>query len=272
MSNIDKVERYDWAKPGDRGRQCKLPIDDLLIDHSYQRQPLGERKILAIAKFFSWVAFGAVVVMERDNGQKFVVDGQQRLLAVRRRGDIREIPCVLFQSDGPAHEAIAFEILNCNRKYVSSVERFRAAAVGGKSPEKEIFEWLASIRMRVTSDGSDRDGISFPTQLLKTWRSDPELTKKSIMVQKSIVADEPLLSVIHKGIIWLSRRGIDVDKYSSKLMQMGGRTGVMAAIRAMEIQTGIRDAYEVSGMALLKMINYKRKSHKIRIQPDDSDQ
>lgn len=37
MSNVNKVERYDWVKPGDNGLQCKVAVDDVKIDHAYQR-------------------------------------------------------------------------------------------------------------------------------------------------------------------------------------------------------------------------------------------
>jgi hypothetical protein len=94
-----KIERYDWALPGDDGQFRCVPVHELKVDHSYQREQVSDSTILKIARDFSWSMFGVLIVMERTNGNLYVVDGQQRLAACIRRGDIEKAPCSSLRSD-----------------------------------------------------------------------------------------------------------------------------------------------------------------------------
>jgi hypothetical protein len=144
MKAEDKVERYEWASTGDKGKSAVVNVNDLHIDTSYQRPEVSEKNTLATARLFNWSAFGTIVVMERSGGKKFIVDGQQRWLAAKRRG-IAEIPCRIFSSNGRDHEAQAFCQLNTNRTAVRVFVRFNARATAGFQPEETIQKWLAGV-------------------------------------------------------------------------------------------------------------------------------
>jgi len=259
MSKVDKVERYDWVKPGDNGRQCKVAVDELKIDHAYQRPEVSDRNTLALARGFNWVAFNSIVIMERANGDKYVVDGQQRLLAARRRGDIREVPCVLFKSDGCEHEARAFISLNIRRTNVPAVAKFNAHVRAALNPEKQIADWLATQGLKVTEDGKDMKGVDFPSCLIRSWNLDEDACKNAISIQRDVNGTEPLCSTCHKGIFWLLHNGIDVEKHADKLKRLGGRSAMLRSVKMLEIETGAKASERGCGIGVLRLINYKRR-------------
>ncbi len=264
---VDKVERYDWTKPGDRGRMCKIQIDDLKIDHSYQRSEVSDPNTLFLARNFNWVAFGSLIVMERANGDKFVVDGQQRLLAARRRGDIPAVPCVVFQSNGRDHEARAFISLNVRRAHVKAVDKFNASVLAGLSPEKEIAAWLKTIGLAVSKDGKSMSAVDFPTHLVISWKTNAEACKQAIEIQRFVNGTEPLCAACHDGIWWLVHNGIDVWEHADKLQRLGGRAGMLRSIRTLEIETGRRAGVLGCGKGILLLINHRRRGNRIML-PD----
>lgn len=266
MAKLDKVERYDWADPGDRGQQRLVDINLLRIDHSYQRREVSEKNTLATAKDFNWNSFGTLVVMQRGDGGLYVVDGQQRLMACRRRGDIDRVPCIVFHSHGPEHEAQAFRSLNVCRKPVSSTQKFIAADAAGIQPERQISEWLSSNGLHITNSGEEVDGISFPAHLLSTWKYGENEAKEAIKLQREIIGGLSMNHAIHNGIWWLLRNGVNVRAERSKLTQMGGKDALLRAIRVMQIQTGRNGSIKISGLGILSLVNHKRRN---KINPMD---
>lgn len=263
MKNV-KAERYDWAVPGDMGKYCLVPVDELLICENYQRRVVSEANTLAIAKDFDRAAFGVLIVMRRKYGQMFVVDGQQRLSAVKRRGDMSHVPCLVFESKGQEHEARAFVALNINRKRVTAVERFRAAVAAGVQPESEISDFLASIGIRVTEDGKDGRGVSFPAHLLRSWKLSRVHCQEAIQVQLLINNnDAPLHHEVHNGIYWLLAHGVSVGDYVDKIIRLGGRSRLLESIRTVSIETGMSPNMRTCGVGILRVINHRRRGGKI---------
>jgi hypothetical protein len=258
-----KLDRYSWTVSGDRGVQRQVNLDDLKVDPDYQRNVVSEDNTLAIARSFSWVAFNTLVVMQRDNGDMFVVDGLQRLSAARRRGDIKSVPCRVFKSEGKEHEALAFNSLNVNRRTVDSYTKFKAAVVAKHSPEAEISEWLADIGMRV-DDTRSPSSLRFPAVLVSQWTQDAEACKRALLVQREVIGDERPDVYPQKGFFWLIRSGVDVESHITKMKSAGGKPALLRAIRAFMCETNQAGSYRICGLGLLKMINFKRK-RKIRV-------
>jgi len=266
MSNqVDKIDRYNWATPGDRGRYQKIGVGDLLVDHSYQRAEVSLLNTRGIAASFDWSAFGALVIMRRQSGKYYIVDGQQRWLAAKLRGDIRDVPCIVFHSDGREHEAQAFVALNVHRVTVKAVPKFLASAEAGLEPEATISTWLASLDLRVGQDGGNSKVIVFPAHLILTWKSNEQAAKNAIVIQRDINGDSPLHSVCHNGIWWLLSKGVDVVPHINKLMQAGGRSAMLHSVRTLCIETGKAAGRRMCGIGILRLINHRRKSGRIAI-------
>jgi len=270
-----KAERHEWAKLGDRGRRAMVPIEELNIDHSYQRSEGGHLATLNTARAFDYVACGTLVVMERPNGKKYVVDGQQRLAAARLRGDIKELPCIVFKSDGATHEALAFSRLNVNRRPVTSVEKFRASVAAGIMPEREIQEWLKEMGMVVSSAKNKRNSsvIDFPAILVRLWGGpgkhdgggtryyggDTDISKEAILLQRRIIGDEIMNGSIHQGLWYIMKKGIDAREHVDKLQRVGGKSAILRELRANKIETGRPVTQLACAQAILNLINKGRR-------------
>ena len=265
---MNKAEQYSWVKPGDVGKPCRIKTDKLKFDYAYQRDEVSEIKTLRMARTFSWIAFGYIIVMERPNGALYVVDGGQRLRAAIRREDIESVPCVVFNSDGRQHEARAFLSLNVDRTPVTAVAKFNASVKAAKNPESEIAGWLRLEGMHVTADGKDRFGICFPSNLIQLWVTDPTSSKESIKINRIINGEEPLHSVGYKGVWWLLHSGVNMHDHLKKLMNCGGSSAVLRSVKTIELETGLKASVKTCGLGVLGLINYKLHN-KIKISQQE---
>lgn len=265
---MDKIERYNWAKAGDNGKTAWIEVDDLYVDHSYQRPQVSLDNTRAIASGFSWLLFGSIVVMQRNfpEGKKYIVDGQQRWLAAKLRSE-KKVPCRIFASDGPAHEAQAFLDLQLRRVRVSAVAQFHAATKAKIEPQATIQQWLDEVSIQVQSHGSP-SGIDFPFVLIESWKRDAEATKKAVQLQRIIDPTANLNGDVHKGLWWLLVQGVDVEKEAQRIERMGGQQAMLREIKRFRLEMDIkRGGYSVSGRGILRLINWHRRK---RIRVDDA--
>lgn len=262
-----KVDRYDWEKIGSRGDHRWLPIDDLRVDHAYQRGVLSDATVLNIARSFSWDAFGIVTVAERDNGSFWILDGQQRVEAARRRGDVKRIPCAVFKSTGRTWEARIFRMLNLNRAPVRALEKFRSAVIAGIEPDKSIQKWLDSEGIRVckTASQGSRE-FDFIDSLRKAWLSDVSAAKSAMLTQFAVVGEERTNNGIFTGIWYCEHNGVAVAPHVSKIREQGGRAFILGYIKKTVIEYGVgQGSPKTCGIGVLRAINWHRQS-KIRFR------
>lgn len=228
MNKKNKAEIYDWANPGDKGVFKFLNINDLKIDHSYQRYEYSEKNTSDIAKNFLWSSCGTIVVMQRKNENYYIVDGQQRFLAVTKRGDIEKLPCMCFVSNGPEHEAVAFNSLNCNRRAVGAVQQYRASIVAHKEPEFSISKWLKENDFIISSPSAAPGSIKFIKKVITTWNQNTDFCKRALLFQRKIDND-PLSVTVHKGLFYLFNRGwaSNIEAMLDKIIKAGGKTTII---------------------------------------------
>jgi len=261
IEKMEKVERYSWAKPGDKGERRNVPIDLIKIDHSYQRRPVSDKIILAIARNLSWPAFGVVVLARRKSGDLYCYDGQQRLEALRRRGDIKEVPAIIFDSMGVEYEARDFLRLNCNRKNVTAVDKFRAAVLARLPLELSISAFLSLNDMIVSSNGRTDHGLEFVATLVAYWKRDQGSSESALLAQKIIVGDGPLNNYVHKGLWWLAHNGIVIEDFLEKIIREGGTTRILHDINVVGMKAGMAARSDViCGYGILEVINHRRRN------------
>jgi len=178
-----KVERYGWTVIDEPGTPRLIVKQLLLVDESYQRVATAESKIKAIAAAWSWVACGSITVGSR-NGAFYVIDGQYRTLAARRRADIEVLPCLVFATAGAEQEAAGFLAANTQRRPITSVDRHRALVIVGdeaaihcqtlieasgrdisRDSRPTTFACLTMLRKHVTQNQNTLDAL-WPTMLL----------------------------------------------------------------------------------------------------------
>jgi hypothetical protein len=146
---------------GKPGRLVELRKSDILIPE-YQRE-VDWPRVKRCAREFNWFLFGVLYVSYRPPDY-FVVDGRNRLEMVRLRPEIDMAPCMVFDFNGPQHEAEIFVELQKYRKPlvtkdVHSAELFAGGDFGATARAAEDFVQgldcetvpLASIRKLVRS-------------------------------------------------------------------------------------------------------------------------
>lgn len=104
-----------------------VDLAGLQVDPSYQRDVKAKHK--SIVAEFNEEALGIPLVGERGDGSRWIVDGLQRITALRKMGR-KSVRAEVFASDGPEHEAAIFKLVNLNRTKLSPGEEFRALLAG----------------------------------------------------------------------------------------------------------------------------------------------
>ncbi|APZ98050.1 hypothetical protein BWQ93_05820 [Sphingopyxis sp. QXT-31] len=108
-------------------------IDQLKVDDSYQRSIEGgasKKLIRTIAENWDW-RLCLPLIVSRRNGELYVIDGQHRKEGAALRGDIRDLPVVVFDFDDPQQEAELFVQANRSRRAMSTLDDFHAAVAAG---------------------------------------------------------------------------------------------------------------------------------------------
>ncbi|MBD8908247.1 DUF6551 family protein [Methylorubrum zatmanii] len=130
---------------------------ELAVDQSYQRSidNEGSRRLIAsIAANFDWRLCAPLVVSRRLDGSKIIIDGQHRWAAARRRGDVLQLPCCLFNYDSPEDEARMFIVANRARKPMNRLDDFHAALAAADEDAVEIQRLVTEAGLRVSRSTS----------------------------------------------------------------------------------------------------------------------
>lgn len=108
-----------------------LPIDQLVIDDSYQRDitKQGRGNVRKIAENFSWTFFAPVIVSPIEGGRYAIIDGQHRTTAAALVG-VKEVPCALVISDRVT-QAKAFRAINAQVTRMHPLQIFAARLSAG---------------------------------------------------------------------------------------------------------------------------------------------
>lgn len=146
---VNKTSRYGWVTKDEPGAMRMLHKDVLQIHPAYQRDVMQD-KVKAITSSWSWLSLGALVVGERD-GEFWVIDGQHRALAAKRRSDITMLPCVIFQTQDVKTEARGFLDLNTGRKPVTAIAKQKAMVAAGDDVATYVNQVFQDLGLEVKS-------------------------------------------------------------------------------------------------------------------------
>jgi hypothetical protein len=130
----------------------------LRIDPTYQRELDDNSRALIgrIARGWNWDLFQPLVVARRHDGTMYVVDGQHRLEAARLRGDIAQLPSVIFYPADPADEAAVFVELNQQRRPLTAFALYNAALAAGDERALALDAILRQARLGFTGAADPR--------------------------------------------------------------------------------------------------------------------
>jgi len=144
----DKIERYKWTMTNEPGELQWIDKKYLNVDLDYQRDP-NSNKIMELAKAWNWIACGVIIVGKRNN-KYWAIDGQHRVIAAKKRSDIKELPCIVFKSSNQVEEARGFVASNSNRKPVMAIDKFRALLVAKDENALFVKETLDKAKISVS--------------------------------------------------------------------------------------------------------------------------
>lgn len=105
-----------------------VELDKLNVDPSYQREV--KRKHNKIVADFNKDALGIVLIAQREDLSLWIVDGLQRISALKKL-NYTTIKAEVFASSGPEYEAEVFKLVNIERTRLNPQEEFRALLAAG---------------------------------------------------------------------------------------------------------------------------------------------
>lgn len=202
-------------------------LDELKTDPSYQRDVLESHK--KIAKDFMPEALGVPLVAQRDDGDLMLVDGLQRVSALRGMGKSKVLAEV-FASRGPEHEAEVFRRVNKNRTKLTPGQLFKAMLTEGDKTAWEIKETVeqTGFTLKLGTHGGKNtktsykevscvntmlnvvktcgtEGLKFAlTAISRSWENDPLATYNYVVAG---------LALFHKN----QEGGVDLDRLVPRL-------------------------------------------------------
>lgn len=181
-----------------------VSVDDLSVDHSYQRSTGSERSqrlISSMAMRWNWRLCQPLAVSRRDDGSLLIVDGQHRHEAATRRGDIPHLPCVISRAASVAEEAAMFVDLNSKRQKLSAGDIFLAALRSDDAVAHHTFELITRARLSLA-----------PHSNYTAWKPGQIFCATSIMAAIKQYGD----TVVSSALVAIS------EAYAGKVLSLAG--------------------------------------------------
>jgi len=252
---VDKIERYKWDDISDEpGKLEYIDKHALHVDAGYQRS-LSPHTSRNIASSWSWMACGAITVARRS-GKYYVIDGQHRVEAARKRSDIRELPCVVFHTKDIREEAIGFVDANVNRKPLSPIDRHNANLVANDDRARQIQQVINDTGLELNPHPTRPEHIQTVTALYQAFdKGGASHLYNVLSLAKAVSTDTFITAYLFKGIDYIASR---LDITDPKLRARFVKTGYK------KLKEGITKAaiyYDASNprtwaLGMIKAINY----------------
>jgi len=232
IGRIDKIKRYGWSVKDSCGKIQYINKNILQIHPSYQRNA-SQSKILDLASSWSWVACGAIIVGSRD-GEFWVIDGQHRVLGAKRRSDIKELPCVVFETIGIEQEAAGFLNVNINRKAMSSLDKYMALLVIGDESAVYVKSTFDKYGIIPDNQGTAPRSIKSVVWALNCADSNRDAFDIVMELTSILCTDLPLKERVLGSLYYMQTHGIDLreKKLRTRIINIGAIKIEVAAQKA----------------------------------------
>jgi hypothetical protein len=219
---VSKIDRYKWTIKDSRGEYMAIDKNELFVDHAYQRDQ-NENKTIEMARSWSWMACGAILVALRNDGTHFVFDGQHRVMAARKRSDISTLDCLVFEVDEITDEAGGFLKSNTLRKPVSMAAKFKAMLVCNDENAVGVSNMLEELGLKI--DKNCRPGyFASLAWAVKAHARNRESFCKTIRAVASLAGQKhPIHESMCRGMLHLHAKhgALDCVKFVRRMHQVG---------------------------------------------------
>lgn len=233
-STTTKTERYKWKVRDKPGKYASVPKERLLVDSAYQRE-LNQYKVKDLRGNWSFIACGALIVVRRDDGSFYVIDGQHRLAAALARAEITHLPCLVFEAETTRDEARSFLAANKNRKPLTSIETFKADIEAGNPLAIEAQRLLTEAGY-VASKHEKAKGTRAIGAILACLRTDADAFRRAWPGMVAAAQGQAIKDRVIQGLFWIERHAagdtLEDKKWTSRLAQLGQDALLAAAAKA----------------------------------------
>jgi hypothetical protein len=196
-------------------RFMRVRIDDLHVDHSYQRD-LSLDLVEKIARDYDPAATSAITVSRRANGDMYIVNGQHRAAGAKRAGE-EYIHAEVFDGLTQKQES-ALRLKGNTRRTDRPQERFAAQVSAGDPESLAIVQVVEQFDTKVNRNPDANRGINAVSSLEEIYRRDRNgtiLADVLAMIQDSLgeVHGRNVGVSMLKGVAFLlERNGSDMDR------------------------------------------------------------
>ena len=258
---LSKIDRYNWKI--DNGTTCSFELvkkNKLMVDHSYQRNPMDQR-VLKIARDFDWVKFGALSVAKRG-GLYYITDGQHRWLASKKRPDIGEfVPCLIFSSTTATDEARHFIAQNDARRALSYFEKMNAGILAGDKLFVKLHDIFTMLGIEATKHKSGPYTCSCLAICIKILKlKGDDVLFESLELALRITPEKPIDSKLIEGLAYILKNEMPQNfksKFIEACIKAGGER-INEGIVQSKMYHG-NAAEKACAQGVLNAINKKRK-------------
>jgi len=254
---ISKVERYKWSVQDEPGEFMYIDKTALVVDHSYQRN-INPIKTKAIASDWSWTACGAILVAKRTQGL-YVIDGQHRVMAARKRTDIIQLPCLVFPSLGVTEEAKSFLTVQMMRKSVSAYEKFNALLVVEDTSALLVKRICEDFGITIVKASKTAKTVTCISVLLKWANTRPDMLERVWPIIVASCEGNPIKETIVEGVLYIESQlaknnaSIVGTVWADRVVKIGSENLHNSAIAA--AQAFKRGGARVWAMGMTQLIN-----------------
>jgi hypothetical protein len=197
---------------------------DLLIDHNYQRDEVNISKVRSIASAWSWAGCGAISVALRPDGRFFVFDGQHRVLAAKQRGDIKAMPCMVYECDSVAKEAAGFLVTNSERKPVTAIDKFRSLIFTDDEAATVVRDIFEDLGLEISKTATRPGQIKCVARCMTLASIGRDAFEKAIRLAERVCRDvSPVSEDIVAGLFHLQKRHqlLDDNRFVRRVIDIG---------------------------------------------------
>jgi len=232
---VNKVTRYGWAIVDEAGEMLMLHKDRLQIHPAYQREA-SQEKVSLITANWSWIGFGALVVGERG-GEYWVIDGQHRAMAAKRRSDIERLPCVVFKTADVKSEARGFLTLNTSRRPVSALAKHKAMVVAGDEAALYVQRQLSELNLELSDNTKSAGYLKCVAWCMRRATENKDVFREVLAFAAELSANDqvPVQERLLEGLWVLNAKcgeGLADKRLAKRLREKGARALVDGANRA----------------------------------------
>lgn len=223
--------QYDWPY-----RFEVVSLDELSVDETYQRPLTGFWK--EVTEKFNPALVNTLIVSERRNGSKHIIDGQTRWSAMRELG-MTAAPALIYTGLSKADEATLFADLQTQRRGMRSYHRFRAQLVGNRPMAKAIAKIATEAGFELGRE-EQPNTLAAIAALESLYKLDPDHLRDVLEIIRDAWGTEDKVATsadIIRGIGYFlrSQEGVDLDRLVNRL---SGVTPSMVKHRASALREG----------------------------------